>query len=146
MLQLGRCAHTAFQTRRMQSCCYLAPKKKLIYNKFIWHFIHSSIILGNWYYFLFTIPRKVVFKDYAYFLGTANLRNNSLMVRTLSITCMIPCQRLIVPSSIIIGVVLGRSLGKKASMNLFTKPERWKIKYLLISKVAWRGLPYSLPE
>ena len=27
-------------------------------------------------YFLFTVPHKVVLKDFSYFLGTANRRNN----------------------------------------------------------------------
>ena len=57
-------------------------------------------------YFLFTIPDKVVFKDFAYFLGKANLRNNSLLVTTISITCTTPCQRLFVPNLIFVGVVL----------------------------------------
>ena len=41
-------------------------------------------------YFSFTVPHKVVFKDFPYFLGTANLKNNSLLVRTISIACTIP--------------------------------------------------------
>ena len=53
-LQLGKWVHTAFQTGRMQSCYNLMPKKKLIYNELIWHFIHSKITLGNTY-------EKVVF-------------------------------------------------------------------------------------
>ena len=79
--------------------------------------------------FLFTIPDKIVFKDFAYFLGTANLRNNLLLVRTIlvrpiSIACTIPCQKLIVPNLIFSGVVLGRRLGKITALNHFTKPER----------------------
>ena len=54
--------------------------------------LHSRLI-----YFLFTIPHKVAFKDFAYFLGTANLRNKSLLVRTISNECTIPCQTLFVP-------------------------------------------------
>ena len=74
---------------------------------------------------IFFIPHKVVFKDFACFLGTAYLRNNSLMVKTISITCMIPYQRLIVPNLIFIGVVAGRSLGKNGcSESFFTNPER----------------------
>ena len=71
--------------------------------------------------FLFTIPDKIVFKDFAYFLGTANLRNILLLVRTISIACTIP---LIVPSLIFIGVALGKRLGKIPALNLFTKPKR----------------------
>ena len=37
-LRLGRWVHTAFQTGRMQSFCYLAPKKKIICNELVWHF------------------------------------------------------------------------------------------------------------
>ena len=59
-------------------------------------------------FFLFTIPRA--FKDFAYFLGRANLRNNSLLVRTIYIACTIHRQRLIVPNLNFIGVVLGRCL------------------------------------
>ena len=62
------------------------------------------------YYILFTIPYKVVFKDLAYFLGTATLGNNSLRVRTISIAYTIPCQILFVPTLTFIGVVLGRSV------------------------------------
>ena len=66
---------------------------------------------ANWIImFLFTIPREVVRKYFAYFLGTANLRNNSLLVRTISIVCTIPCQRLFVPNLIFIGVILESSL------------------------------------
>ena len=48
-------------------------------------------------------------------LGTANLRNNSLLVRTISIACMIPSQTL---NLIFIGVVLGRSLGESSGSAL----------------------------
>ena len=66
--------------------------------------------------FLFTIiPHKVVFKNFAYFLGTVILRRNSLLVRTISIACMIPFQRLIVLNLILTGIVVGRSLGKNSS-------------------------------
>ena len=90
-LQLGRCVYTTFQTRTMQSCCYLAPKQN--YNELMWHFIHSNYF-RKLIYFSFTIPHKVVFKDFACFLGTANLRNNSSLVSTIPITC----QRFIVPN------------------------------------------------
>ena len=43
-------------------------------------------------YFLFTIPHKVVFKDFVYFIGTANLRNKYLLIETIFITCTISCQ------------------------------------------------------
>ena len=72
-------------------------------------------------YCLLTIPRKVVFKDFAYILGTVNIRNNSLIVRTVCITYMIPCYRLIVPSLILITVVLGRSLGENTCSESFYK-------------------------
>ena len=43
-------------------------------------------------YFLYTIPNKVVFKDFCYFLGTViketTDQNNSLLFRTISIICM----------------------------------------------------------
>ena len=34
---------------------------------------------------LFTIPHEVVCKNFVNFLGTANIRNNSLLVRAISI-------------------------------------------------------------
>ena len=72
------------------------------------------------FYFLFTIPHKVVFKDFAYFLGTSNLKKNSLVVMTISMACTIPCQKLFFPNLICTGVVLGRSLAE----NHFTKREK----------------------
>ena len=44
--------------------------------------------------FLFTIPHEVVWSSIPYFLGTANLRNNSLLVRSISMVYEIPCQGL----------------------------------------------------
>ena len=65
----------------------------------------------NWIImFLFTIPHEVVCKHFDYFLGTVNLRSNSLLARTISMVCTIPCQRLFVPNVISIGAVLERSL------------------------------------
>ena len=66
-------------------------------------------------YFLFTIPHELVFKDFAQFLRIANLRKKSLLllVRTIYITCAIPCQRLFVPNLTFIGAVLGRSCEEK---------------------------------
>ena len=133
-----------------RSCWYLAPTKKIIYNKLIWHFMYSYLrvflvltykhklkhsLLGvprkmvflkfenkerwvllmkasaNWIIvFLFTIPQEVVCKHFASFLGTPNLRNISLLARTISIVCTIPCQRLFVPNLIFIVVVLERCL------------------------------------
>ena len=43
------------------------------------------------FYFLFTIRHKVVFKDFAHFLRTSNLKNNFLLAKIISISCMIPC-------------------------------------------------------
>ena len=84
--------------------------------KFINHF--RKLLL----YFSYTIPHKVVFKNFTFFLRTVNLRNNSLLVRTTSIACTIPCQILFVPNLILVGVVLGRSLADNTALNLFTKP------------------------
>ena len=101
-LQFGRRLHTTFHTARIQSCCYLALKKKLIKLKHslldvpnngapkIWKHKQRWVILMkasvNWIImFLFTIPYEVVCKHFAYFLGTANLKKNSLLVRTISI-------------------------------------------------------------
>ena len=127
-LQLGRWVHTAFQRGRIKSCCYLARKKKLIYNELIWHFIDDwwfrddigddidddkniqKLLQTRLFYVLFTILQKIVFKDFAYFLGKANLRNNSLLVKTILIACPITCQILFVPNLIFIGVVQGRGL------------------------------------
>ena len=72
------------------------------------------------YHFLFIIPHKIEFKDITYFLGTANLKNNSLLVRTISITYPIPCD-LFVPNLIFIGVVLGRSLEENSCFVSFYK-------------------------
>ena len=72
-------------------------------------------------YFLFTIPYEVVFMDFAYFLVTADLRNNSLLVRIISITCTILWQRLFVPNSIFICVVLGKSLEENSCSESFYK-------------------------
>ena len=67
-------------------------------------------------HFLFTIPHELVFKDFAYFLRIANLRKNSLLilVRTMYMTCTIPCQRLSVPNLTFIGAGLGRSFEEKS--------------------------------
>ena len=70
-------------------------------------------------YFLFTITRKVVFKDFAHFLETANLRNISLLVRTISITCTIPCKKLFVRNLIFIDVVLGKNLEENSCSESF---------------------------
>ena len=71
--------------------------------------------------FLFTIPHEVVCKHFAYFLGTANLRNNSLLARTISVVCTIPCQTLFDPNLIFIGVVLERSLEENSYPGSFYK-------------------------
>ena len=42
------------------------------------------------FFLLFHI--KKFSRNFTYFLGTGNLRNNSLLVRTISIACMIFCQ------------------------------------------------------
>ena len=70
-------------------------------------------------YFLFTISHEAVFKDFVYYLESDNLRNNYLLVRTMSIACMISCQRLFVPNFIFIGVVLRKS-SERNSLNLFS--------------------------
>ena len=71
------------------------------------------------FYFLFTILDKVVFKDFSYFLGTANLTNNSLLVRTKSIVCMISRPRLIALNLIFIGVDLGKRLVENSCSESF---------------------------
>ena len=111
----GRCVDTAFQTRRMQSCCHFAPQKNC--NKLMWAFYTLINLFRKLiWYFSFTIPHKV---------ATVNLRNYSLLFRTVSITCMIPYQRATVSNLIFISVVLGRSWGKIAVLNPSPKPERW---------------------
>ena len=74
--------------------------------------------------FLFTIPHEVIWKHFAYFLETAYLRNNSLLVRSKSIVCTIPRQRHFVPNLIFIGVVLERNLEENSCSESFTKPEK----------------------
>ena len=97
-LQLGRRMHTTFHTGRIQSCCYLVLKKKLIYNELISHFMYSYVSLFGCniqtsaeelteasisYYFTW-----ISLQAFCLLLGTANLRNNSSLVRTISIvTC-----------------------------------------------------------
>ena len=124
-------------------CAYCFSNKKdakllLLGNeKILWRVDVTFSTLINYFrkliYFSLTIPHKVVFKDFACFLGTANLRNNSLLAQTISIACMIPSERLIVPNLIFIGVVLGKRLGEIAALNLFAKPrgDKWRI-YLLV--------------
>ena len=75
-------------------------------------------------YFSYIIPHKVVFKNFTFFLRTVNLRNNSLLVRTTSIACTIPCQILFVPNLILVGVVLGRSLADNSCSESFYKTRR----------------------
>ena len=69
---------------------------------------NQKFLLIRLLYFLFTIPDKIVFKRFAFFV--ANLRNNAILVRATSIACTIPYQRLFVPNLIFTDVVLGRSL------------------------------------
>ena len=45
----------------------------------------------------------------------------SLLVRTIFIASMIPCQRVIVPNFILIGVVPGQSLGGNSCSEFFYK-------------------------
>ena len=79
---------------------------------------------GNWItMFLFTFLHEVVCKHFAYFLGTADLRDNSLLARTISMACTIRYQRLFVPKLVFIGINLERSLEKNSCLNLFRKPE-----------------------
>ena len=52
--------------------------------------------------------------DFAYILGTANLKNNSLLVRVISIACLIPS-----PNTVILGVILGRSLERNSFSECF---------------------------
>ena len=63
-------------------------------------------------YFYLPFQHKVVFKDFkdSYLLRTANLSRNSLLVKTISVACTIPCQRLFALNLISIGAILGRSL------------------------------------
>ena len=77
---------------------------------------------ANWFImFLFTISHEVVCKHFAYFLGTANLRNSSLLARTISMVCTIPCQRCFAPSLIFIGIVLERNLEENSYPESFYK-------------------------
>ena len=68
-----------------------------------------------------------------YEIKTANLRNNSLLVRTIFVTCMIPCRRLAVPNLIFIGTVSGKSWGKKSCFESFfnSRGDKWRV-YLLV--------------
>ena len=90
----------------------------------------------EYYIFLFTILQKVVFKDFPYFLGTDNFRKISLLDRTISIACTIPCQRLFFAKIIFIGVVLGRVLEENRWSESFYKTEEVIMKDSLLSKIA----------
>ena len=82
---------------------------------------------ANWIImFLFTIPHEVVCIHFTYFLGTGNLRNNSLLANTISMVCTIPCQRLFVPDLIFIGVVLERSLENRRQTA-----DQWRVHFLM---------------
>ena len=72
-------------------------------------------------HFLFTIPHKIVFKDFVYFVGTDNLINKFLLVRIISIAYTIPCQKLYVLNLSFIGVVLGRRLEENICSQSFYK-------------------------
>ena len=67
---------------------------------------------------LYFLPHWAVFKDFAYFLRTANLRYNSSLVRTIFITL-----RVFVFNLIFIGVILGRGLGGNIYAESFYKTE-----------------------
>ena len=56
---------------------------------------------------------------FAHFLETANLRNISLLVRTISITCAIPCKKLFVRNLTFIDVVLGKNLEENSCSESF---------------------------
>ena len=73
------------------------------------------------YYIFFTILPKVIFRDFAYFLERAKLRNNSLLVRTTLIASMIPCQRRFIPNLILIVAVLGKILEENSCTEHFYK-------------------------
>ena len=79
-------------------------------------------------------------------LGTADLRDNSLLARTISMACTIRYQRLFVPKLVFIGINLERSLEKNSCLNLFRKPETWQMKDSHLNKVAWWALSFSLPK
>ena len=111
---------SSFQTRTVQSCFHLAPKKNLLRVDVTFYTL-INFFRKLIQYFSFTITHKVVFKDFACFLGTANLRSNSLLVRTMTITCRIPCKRLIVLNLIFIGAVLARRLGENSCSESFYK-------------------------
>ena len=81
--------------------------------------IQSFCELDDCIFCLLFITRKVVFKDFAHFLETANLRNISLLVRTISITCTIPCKKLFVRNLIFIDVVLGKNLEENSCSKSF---------------------------
>ena len=74
--------------------------------------------------FLFTIPHKLVFKNFSYFLGTANLRNNSLLDTTRFMACIILSQRIFVPNWVFVDVFLGRRFRKNSSSESFYKTEK----------------------
>ena len=52
--------------------------------------------------------------DFDYILGTANLKNNSLLARAISIACLIPS-----PNTVVLGVILGRSLERNSCSECF---------------------------
>ena len=72
-------------------------------------------------YFLFSISHEVVFRDFDHFLETANLRNISLLVKTITTACTIPSQKQFVLNLIFISVVLGSDLKENRCSEYFYK-------------------------
>ena len=67
--------------------------------------ISKSLSKSDYYIFYLLFHMK----DFPHLLGKANLKKNSLLVRTISIAYMIPSQRLFVFNLTFIDAVLGRS-------------------------------------
>ena len=115
-LSLDRYIHTAFQTLLLT---WHRRKNLQRVDMTIYTLINY---LKLTLYFLFTIPHKVSsFQGFCLLLWTANLKSNTLLVRTKSITCMSPCQRLIVPNLIFIGLVLRKDFWENNWSESFYK-------------------------
>ena len=74
-MQFGRCVHTAFQTKWIQSFCYLGPKKAFITSCEILY-THKLFEEINKIFFIYC-STKTSFKGFCLLLETANLRSAS---------------------------------------------------------------------
>ena len=106
-----------------------------MYGKRTCHLKRGLLILSKKYFFL-KILKKNILIGHNPLASSYCASENWGRFRTISVTCIILCQRLIVPNLISICVVLGRSLGGNNCSKSFYRT--WVvIKNLLFSKTAY---------